>query len=176
MYPQPIIALDMEIQEDTIKAIYSFKFGKFSEWPESKLRASETRLNFCILGENPFTRVALDAIEGKSVKGRKLQIKNYPRGLLSEDALDACHIVYVGQSEQLRQKSIIKSLANKPILTVSDITGFSQSGGMITLVKTGQQVHFEINPDAIARAGLRISSKLLELAKVIYEENSGEGL
>lgn len=162
-----------DIEEDILKAIYSFKFGKFTEWPETKLNDSQFALGFCILGENPFTQAALETIEGAVVKGRKLKIMIYGSGLLSNDALDECHILYVSQSEKTRQQPILSALRNKPILTVSDIAGFSQKGGMITLINVDQQIQFEINPDAITRAGLEISSKLIELAKVVNEETPG---
>lgn len=161
------------IEEDILKAIYSFKFGKFAEWPGTKLNDSNSTLGFCILGKNSFTYAALETIEVAVVKGRKLQIMMYGSGLLSDDALDQCHILYVSQSEKTRQRAILSALRNKPILTVSDIEGFSQKGGMITLINIDRQIQFEINPDAISRAGLEISSKLIELAKVVNEEMPG---
>ena len=174
LLPLSISAAEVDdIEEDILKAIYSFKFGKFAEWPETKLNDSQSALGFCILGKNPFTQAALETIEGAVVKGRKLQIMIYSSGLLSNDALDECHILYVSQSEKTRQRPILSALRNKPILTVSDIEGFSQQGGMITLIQIDQRIHFEINPDAITRAGLEISSKLIELAKIVNEETPG---
>ncbi len=168
LLPLSISATEVDdIEEDTLKAIYSFKFGKFAEWPETKLNDSNSTLGFCILGINPFSQAALETIEGAVVKGRKLKIMIYDSGLLSNDALDECHILYVSQSEITRQQPILSALWNKPILTVSDIEGFSHKGGMITLINIDQQIHFEINPDAVKRAGLSISSKLVELAKTI---------
>ena len=170
---QPLCLAATEIEEETLKAIYSFKFGKFAEWPKTKLDASISTLGFCILGKSPFSQTALETIEGGLVKGRKLQIMIYDSGLLSNEALDECHILYVSQSEHTRQLPILAALRNKPILTVSDIEGFSQKGGMITLINIDQQIQFEINPSAITRAGLKISSKLIELATVVNEEKPG---
>jgi len=168
----PASATDNEIEEDFIKAIYSFKFGRFAEWPTSKLNANETRFGFCVFGKNPFGRSALDAIEGKPVKGKILHVDLFEQGLLSDDALTSCHILFVSPSEKLRLKNILSLIRDHPILTVSDIEGFSREGGMITLIKAGDRIHFEINPDAINRAGLSISSKLLELAKLIKDTES----
>jgi len=168
-----ISTVAFEFEEDTLKAIYSFKFGKFAEWPETKLNNSKSALGFCILGKNPFSQTALEIIDRAVVKGRKLQIMIFDSGLISNDALDECHILYVSQSEKTRQQPILSALRNKPILTVSDIEGFSQQGGMITLINIDQQIQFEINPGAITRAGLEISSKLIELAKVVNEETPG---
>ncbi len=168
----PVSAADVAIEEDTLKAVYSFNFGKFTLWPKSKLSDNNTSLGFCIFGKNPFDLSAIDAIEGKQVKGKTLQVEFFESGLLSDDALPSCHIIFVSQSEKLRLQNILDTLRYQPILTVSDIEGFSRNGGMITLIKTGDQIQFEINPDAVNRAGLSISSKLVELAKTIKDVDS----
>jgi hypothetical protein len=174
LLPLSILAANVDdIEEDVLKAIYSFKFGKFTEWPKTKLNDRNTTLGFCILGKNPFTQAALETIETAVVKGRKLQVMIYGSGLLSNDALDECHILYVSQSEKTRQLLILSALRNKPILTVSDIEGFSQKGGMITLININQKIQIEINPGAIIRASLEISSKLIELAKVVNGQIPG---
>jgi len=157
-------ALGTETKEDTIKAIYSYKFGKFTEWPTSKLKLNS--MGFCILGKNPFGQSALDAIEGKPIKGKTLHIKFFASGLLSSNTLPECHILFVSQSEKHRLQTIIGALHYQPILTVSDIEGFSGNGGMVTLIKRENQVRFEINPDNVKKAGLLMSSKLLGLAVI----------
>ena len=168
----PVSAADTAIEESTMKAIYSFKFGKFAQWPQSKLSDNNTSLGFCIFGKNPFDLSVIDAIEGKQVKGKTLHVELFESGLLPDDALPNCHILFVSQSEKLRLQNILNKLRYQPILTVSDIEGFSRNGGMIALIKTGDQIQFEINPDAIHRAGLSISSKLVELAKTINNTDS----
>jgi hypothetical protein len=161
------------MEEDTIKAVYTYQFGKFTEWPTTKFTNSEATLNFCILGKNPFRRPALDAIEDKQVKGRHLRIEIYPSGLLSSEAIAGCHILFISESEKNRLRGILAELREAPVLTVSDIENFAQHGGMIALVKSQQQVRFEINSVALRYAGLTVSSKLLELAKVVREQGSG---
>jgi YfiR/HmsC-like len=161
------------MEEDTIKAVYTYQIGKFTEWPASKFVHSDGTLNFCILGTNPFRTSALDAIENKQVRGRDLKIEIYPSGLLSNEAIAGCHILFISESEKNRLSTILTELHHSPVLTVSDIENFAQQGGMIALVKAQEQVHFEINSDALRRAGLTISSKLLELAKVVSGQGSG---
>ncbi len=163
----PASAEQTPIKEDAMKAVYSFSFGKFAHWPESKLNETKNQLGFCIFGKNPFNRSVIDAFEGKKVKGKILKIIHFESGLVADDALLTCHILYVSQSEKLKFQNIIDQIRYQPILTVSDIPGFSDNGGMITLVNVGDQIQFEINPVAIKIAGLSVSSKLLELAKVI---------
>ena len=116
---------------------------------------------------------ALDAIENKQVRGRHLKIELYPSGLLSSEAIAGCHILFISEPEKNRLRSILAELKQSPVLTVSDIENFAQHGGMIALVKAEQQVRFEINSIALRHAGLAISSKLLELARVVRAQGSG---
>ncbi len=168
----PASSEESAINEDTMKAVYSFSFGKFAYWPESKLSDNKNQLGFCIFGKNPFALTVLAAFEGKRVKGKSIHIELFESGLLADDAIPDCHILFVSQSEKLRFQLILNTLRYRPVLTVSDIEGFSRQGGMITLVKSGDKIQFEINPEAINLAGLSISSKLLELAKVVTTTDS----
>jgi hypothetical protein len=55
---------------------------------------------------------------------------------------------------------------------VSEIDGFAQRGGNINFFLAGTKVRFEINPGAAQSDGLKISSQLLSLGKIVQ---SGEG-
>jgi hypothetical protein len=150
-----------------VRAMYSYKFGKFIRWPRAKLPAGSEGVNFCVLGHDPFGRAALGAIEGRPVQGHPLSVELYASGLLPDDALELCHILYVSDSEKQRLAPILAALDSRPVLTISDIRGFSRHGGMITLVESRGRIRFEVNLRSLQRAGLGISSKILELATVI---------
>lgn len=160
-------ANQVPLDDTLVRAVYCYKFGKFIRWPPAKLPTGEATLNFCVLGQNSFDRRALSAIEGRSVQGRTLAVALYKSGLIPDDALDLCHILYVGASEKQRLAPILASLDARPVLTISNIESFSQHGGMITLVQSQGRIRFEVNLRSLQRAGLTISSKILELAKVI---------
>jgi hypothetical protein len=52
-------------------------------------------------------------------------------------------------------------------LTVSDIDGFAEAGGTMQFVMQENRVHFVVNLDAATQSKLRVSAKLLALARVI---------
>ena len=169
----PGFAQEKIFSEDTLKALYSYKFALFTDWPEIKLNKSNTTLEFCIIGRNPFGQTALEAIEGKPVKDKSLHVEVYSNGVLSEESLQRCHVVFISASETQRLPALLNSLQSFPILTVSDIPGFSNRGGMVTLIKSDDHIQFEINPDAINQAELSISSKIIELAKLVKTTKEG---
>ena len=153
--------------EDTLKALYSYKFALFTEWPETKNNEGDGGFQFCVIGKNPFGQSALAAIEGKPVKEKNIHVEVFGSGLMAAESLNACHVAFISGSEALRLPAIVHSLQHLPILTISDIPDFSGQGGMITLVKSGDHIKFEVNQNAIKRSGLAISSKIIELATLV---------
>ncbi len=171
----PLSAYTQEnvISEDTLKALYSYKFALFTDWPEATLKESNGTLEFCIIGKNPFGQPALDTIQGQPAKDKNIHIEVYHRGVVSEESLHHCHVAFISASETQRVPALLNSLQSLPILTISDIPGFSNRGGMITLIKSGDHIKFEINLGAIKQAKLTVSSKIIELATVVKTSNEG---
>jgi YfiR/HmsC-like len=169
--PWSTFAQENVFGEDTLKALYSYKFALFTDWPEAKLNEGNAALEFCIIGRTPFGQSALDTIQGKPAKDKSIQVEIYGSGVLSEESLNNCHVAFISSSEAQRLPALLRSLQQFPILTISDIPGFSSQGGMITLIKAGDHIQFEINPDAINQAGLTVSSKIIELATLVKTAN-----
>ncbi|WP_269619809.1 YfiR family protein [Zhongshania sp. BJYM1] len=57
------------------------------------------------------------------------------------------------------------TLSDRAILTVSDNDNFIKLGGMIQLLIDNGKIRFDINRSATDRADLKVSSKLLGLAR-----------
>jgi hypothetical protein len=146
-----------------VKAAFLYNFAKFVEWPADVLPESSTEMGLCILGEDPFGADLDDTIQGKSVNGRGIEIKRF-RTL---HALKGCHVLFISSSEWHRLPKILEDLKGESLLTVGEMTRFAKLGGIINFAMEENKVRFEINIDAAERARLRISSRLLKLAKVI---------
>lgn len=155
------------LREYSIKAAVIYNFAKFTAWPEAAFREKDAPLRFCILGQDPFGET-LKTIVGKSVHGRQLQVSRPDN--LAETA--QCHLVFVSKSEDHRLPLILHSLAERPILTISEIDDFAHSGGMITIRVPNDRIRFEVNLESTRTAGLYLSSRLLGLAKVLHVQES----
>lgn len=145
-------------KEYKVKAAFLYNFLKFIEWPQDQ---AETPLTICILGENPFDD-ALLPLQKKQLHGRQLRVKQIKR---SEPYDSLCQALFISPSEENYMLEILKKVAQKPILTISDIRNFILEGGGIGFYQEGGRVRFEINANAITEKKLIVSSKLLELAK-----------
>jgi hypothetical protein len=152
-------------REYALKAAFLYNFAKFVEWPKVAFPNESAPIAICIVGDDPFG-TALEAVKGRAVRERKTVMK---RGVKPDD-LRACHICFVSRSEGENLAKILAELRDCHALTVSDVEGFAQRGGVIGLVTVEDEIHLEINVDAAERAGLTVSSRLLKLAKIIRSE------
>jgi hypothetical protein len=149
-----------------VKAAFLYNFIKFVDWPENAFPTPQSPYVIGVLGKDPFGTVLDDVLRGKSVNGRPVIVKR----LETDEQTRICHIVFVCSSERRRWNEIRQILKNYPVLTVSETPGFAESGGIVNFFQEGNKVRFEINIDAARRAGLRIDSTVLNLAKIVRDE------
>lgn len=152
------------VSEYEVKAAFLLNFIRFIEWPGERERGGDGELVLCIAGEDPFGR-ALNLIEGKTIRGKKLLINTTH----ASRSLADCHLLFIPSSEKVRLPSLLKAVRGLPVLTVSETERFAESGGMINFITVNSKVRFEINPDAAQKVGIHISSRLLQLARIVRE-------
>lgn len=160
-YPQS--GLPTSLPEYQVKAVLIYKITKFIEWPEQSDRDTDSTLNVCVLGEDPFGE-NLDLIHGKTVRDRVLLIHKFDN---LKSAYSGCHVVFISASEAQRVRSILKVLNTRPVLTIGDTEGFAEAGSIVNFINKNNKIRFEINLDASRKAGLKMSSQLLELATIV---------
>lgn len=158
-------------KEHQVKAVFLFNFTQFIEWPESAFPNAETPFRIGILGEDVFGKGLDKLVEGETIQKHKLAVE---RSQKLED-LQNCQLIFISKSEKARAAEILSKLKGKPVLTVSELPGFASQGGMINFYLDGSKVRFEINPATSQRVGLKISSQLLSLGKIVESEPSSAG-
>jgi hypothetical protein len=146
--------------EYQIKAAFLFNFARFIQWPPKALAEATSPLVIGVLGENPFHDDLERTMRGKSVDEHPLVVKEFHA--LAEAT--NCQILFISTSEKTRLPQILKSIKGSSVLTVGEMDHFTETGGMINFVMEGAKIRFQINNDAAANEGLKISSKLLALA------------
>jgi hypothetical protein len=152
--------------EASVKIAFVYNFGKFVEWPADTTDAASQNFFVCTIGDIEQFRQAFADIDGKNLQGRTVKV----RELASIADLSGCRTLFIAQSERGHIKEIMKAAHARHILTVSDIDGFSERGGIFELLMRGGRVQFNINAQAARTAGLAISSDLMKLARTVYEQ------
>lgn len=145
--------------EYDVKAAFLYNFTKFVDWPPAAF-PDPASLKVCVLGDDPFGR-SLQSVAGEQVANHKLTVVRTDS--LSRPA--GCQVLFISHSERERLPQILAAVRDSPVLTVGDTKGFVDQGVIINFTLEGSKVRFEINTEAADRAGIKISSKLLQLAK-----------
>jgi len=149
--------------EYRVKAAFIFNFAKFIEWPPQAFADAQTPYSLCVLGQDPFGEDLAAAIAGNLVEGRKLVV----RRVADLKGVSGCHILFVSASEHERLRAILDAVGDAPTLTVGEAEDFTRAGGGLRFYLSENKVRFEINLAATERARLKVSAKLLSLARVI---------
>lgn len=144
-------------EESEVKAAFIYNFAKFVEWP----LPSSPEIMVCMLGDGPVDE-ALGNLDGKSIGDRKLKV----RRITSRNVRD-CDLLFVGAPEKQRLEQILDTAREAGILTIGDAPGLAQQGVMLNFYLLDNKVRFEINLEAANRAGVKISSKLIQLGKMV---------
>jgi YfiR/HmsC-like len=151
--------------EYALKAAFLFNFAKFVEWPPSAFATPQSAFLVCVLGADPFGGALDDALLRHSVQGHAVALLRLKR---NADIVD-CQILFIPASERNRLPEVITKLRGQPVLVVGENDDFASSGGVIQFALEQNRIHFLINTDAADRSGLKFSSKLLALAKIVRD-------
>ena len=148
--------------EVAVKAALLFNFAKFAEWPAL---ASGAPIIACIVGDDGIATALVGTVRAQQISGHPVEVRR------SQDsgAWRVCQLLFIADAETRSSDSGVGGIRTLPVLTVSDGKGFSERGGIIELYLEGRRVRFAINVDAAERSGLRLSSRLLGLARVIRD-------
>ena len=159
-------AADAPLAEERVKAAFLYNFAKFVDWT-GKEESGSASLLIGVAGDAATARALEQAVQGKLLGRRPLVVRaiNDPRELAT------CNLVFLGWMEGPRVKAALEALRGSSVLTVGQAPGFVQMGGMIGLFQEDNKIRFDVNLGAAERAGLKISARLLALARVVLRED-----
>jgi len=146
-------------EEYEVKAAFLYNFTKFVEWPSV---TESPVFSICILGDDPFESAIDRLTVGKLVGSRSLKVQRLKDGAEGKQ----CQIVFVGAAERTKVSKLVDSVRGTAVLTVGESAEFLRMGGMIFLSTQDGHVSVVINPAVTEAARLKVSAKLMTLAKV----------
>jgi len=148
-------AADGEL-EAKVKSAYLYHLTKFVDWPT----LPPDSLRICVIGSEAVGNM-LGELSNRQVRDHPLRI--------DVDAIGdpaRCQVLFIGRGEK-RAADILARVRGQSVLTVSDRNDFAREGGIVGFYLEGGKVKLEINQEAARTANLRISAKLLELARMV---------
>lgn len=157
--------------EYQVKAAFLFSFTKFIEWPSDAFHSSNAPITLCVFRHDPFGSALDEIIQGKTVNNHQV----LARRVNELPDLKSCQLVFVGKEEDKSLSEVLNSLKGTSALAVGETDGFAERGGGVQFFLEASQLRFAINVDAVQRARLTVSSKLLSLARVVHDRDHPKG-
>lgn len=154
--------------EYRVKAFLLSNFSSTTaiEWPASAFTTPEDPFVVGIFGTDPFKEELDAAYRGFKAQGREVKIVR-----ISDPAgLKPCHLVFVPAAERKRSAEVLQAVKGLPALVVGESPGFAAAGAGLNLYLEEGRPKFELNPDALARAGLTARAQFLRLAKIVKDD------
>jgi hypothetical protein len=149
-----------------LKAAFLYNFANFTDWPAEALAPGQ-RLALCVIGDD----AVADALE-QTIKGRTVDTHELTVEVIKIDGpVHSCHLLYVSGADAKGFARLLDVLKGTSVFTVGDADRFAEMGGIAQLILENDRMRFAVNVGAAHRASLKISSKLLSLAKIVKDQN-----
>jgi hypothetical protein len=150
--------------EQNVKAAFVVNFAMFTEWPDTTFADTGEPIVIGVAGDETLRRTIEHFAKGKLLSGRAVKTRNIKN---ADDAAEI-HLLFIGGMTGSRTADILSALDGLPVLTVGETAGFCAEGGMIAFLLERDRLRFEIRFDTTEHAGLKISSRVLALAKTVH--------
>ena len=137
-------------------------FSRFIEWDAVSLDPAAS-LRFCIApGDLELSREA-PVLEQTQIRGHPIRVVSLSRA----PEVAGCNVLFLPAELVPPLAPFLAAAELSGALTVSDLPGFADKGGMVELLPVNGRYQFDINFSAVKRARLYMSTKLLKLARSV---------
>jgi hypothetical protein len=150
-----------ELAEHEVKAAFLYRFSAFVEWPGEAFEGSDTPFRIGVCGDEALAAELARVVAGRSAADRSLQVRRVSR----PEQLEGLHMLFVGRAEAQRLPELLAAAKGRPMLVVTDFDNALSRGSMINFVVVQDKVRFDVATAAAEQGRLRISSRLLAVAR-----------
>ncbi|MBF0499932.1 MAG: YfiR family protein [Candidatus Riflebacteria bacterium] len=152
------------LAEYKVKAAFILKFAAFVEWPADVLNPGTSPFKICVVGDDPFGDLLPQEIPADGPDGISFKVA---RASIHDEDFSKVHIMFISNSDPDAVSSIVRSIKEKPVLTIGEGEDFLKQGGIIAFTIENQRVRFMVSLKGAVKAHLKISSQLLSLASFV---------
>lgn len=186
--------VDAAARAAKIKSAFVLNFIRYTTWPiTDKPTDIEQPIRVIMIGSDKVMTAAMKiTLRDVAVGGRRIELTETVIPLLAEtasqDALTAyleardqlqnqmrsSQLIYICNDQKSHLEEILEMIAGSAAMTVSDIPGFAVEGGMLGLALRDNRVSFDANPEALTQANIKVSAKVLRLARIVKPRKGGK--
>jgi YfiR/HmsC-like len=165
--PRPAQA-DAQVDEYRVKAAFLYKFGSYVEWPSGSFARADSPVAIGVMGADALAEELTQIVADRNVNGRPVRVRKLRAG----DPIAGLHVLFVGRGEGGRLAEILAAARGQALLTVTESEEGLGLGSMINFVVVEDKVRFDIAPPPSESSNLKISARLLGVARKIVSKSS----
>jgi hypothetical protein len=151
--------------EYEVKMGFIYNFINFVTWPEKAFNKPDDAIVVCFASDDPSSNV-LFQLSSQTIRGRKIEVLRYTEGCVAQS-----HVFFFGTQDRVFIQKVLDVAKGRGILTIGEIEGFTQMGGIINFFEENNRLRFKVNIDAAKEEHLTMSSQLLVSAQIVTQEH-----
>ena len=159
---------DAQADEYRVKAAFLYKFGSYIEWPSGSFARADSPVAIGVMGADALADELVQIVAGRNVNGRPVRVRKLRPG----DPIAGLHVLFVGRADSGRLPEILAAAKGQALLTVTESEGGLEPGSMINFVVVEDKVRFDVAPPPSESGNLRISARLLGVARKVVSKSS----
>ena len=148
--------------ERRVKAAFLYQFIPYVEWPAPPA-APDAPVVIAVVGSDDVVAEINGVIGGRTASGRPVTVRRWREA----DLQTGPSVVYVRREESGRLPAIARAAQATGTLVVSESETGLKQGSMINFQIAEGRVRFDVALPHVETAGLRISSRLLAVAREV---------
>lgn len=148
--------------EARVKAAFLYKFCDFIEWPPAAF-AEPGAFTIGVVGADALADELAQVVARRSVHGRPVVVRKLRRGA----PLAGLHMLFVGGREGARLPEVLAAAKGRSLLTVTEAEDAEDPGSVINFVLVEDKVRFDVALSPAEAGGLKISARLLAVARKV---------
>jgi len=150
------------VGEYRVKSALVLNFARFTDWPVGALGGEDTPFNVCVMGETHLAK-DFERLQGKHIDNRPVVVTLDAR----LDQAITCQVIFVAGADRDKLPRLFSAIDGRPILTIGEMSTFTDSGGMVNFVNVNGRLKFIVDQNNIHASNLNMSARLLKLAYVV---------
>ena len=152
--------------EPLLKAALLMKILPFIQWPTNTFANTNDPIVIVVVDAADIHDQLLKFSTNQAIGGHPVVVH---RSLIDSDRI---HVLFVGREHRRGLEDLIPRIADRPVLTVGEQTGFAENGGIVNILVKDQRPSLEISREAASRVGIRFSSNLALLKSIHWIRGS----
>ncbi len=163
MTPSALAQADRTAAETQIKAAFLYKFSAFVEWPPKAFARPDSPFTIGVIGADELAAELEQIVKGRTVLERAVVVRRMRRG----EPVAGIQMLFIGQAEGARLGEILAIAKGQSVLTVTESEDALAHGSMINFVFVDDKVRFDVALPQAERGALKISARLLAVARKV---------